>query len=104
MQEFNPILVLVVVAVSVLSGAGSFLQQRRTQRRNREWWFMELFSELVIACTAGLAALFLGLWQEFSSPLTCLIALIAASNGALFMDLGRKCLANKIHTGGTKNG
>lgn len=102
MQEFNPILVLIVVAVSVLSGAGSFLQQRRTQRLQKGAWFIELFSELVIACTAGLAALFLGLWQEFPTPLTCLVALIAASNGAAFMDLGRKFLTNKLNTGGSK--
>lgn len=102
MQEFNPILVLIVFAVSVLSGAGSFLQQRRTQRQKHDGWFMELFSELVLACTAGLAALFLGLWQDFPIPLTCLIALFAASNGAFFIELGRKILTNKIYSGGNK--
>lgn len=102
MQEFNPILVLIVFAVSVLSGVGSFLQQRRTQRQKHDGWFIELISELVLACTAGLAALFVGLWQEFPIPLTCLLALITASNGAYFIELGKKILTNKINSGGNK--
>lgn len=102
MQEINPILVLIVFAVSVLSGAGSFLQQRRTQRQKHDGWFVELFSELILACTAGLAALFLGLWQEFPIPLTCLVALIAASNGAFFIELGRKILTHNVSSGGSK--
>jgi hypothetical protein len=89
--------------VSLLSGAGSFLHQRRTKRHKKAGWLVEMITELVMAVTAGLAALFVGWWQVFPPPLTCLIALIAASNGAAFMELGRKFLTNKIENGG-RNG
>ncbi|MCG7545423.1 MULTISPECIES: phage holin family protein [Pseudoalteromonas] len=100
MHGFDPMLLLLVVGVSMLSGAGTFLHQRRKQRQKRSGWLVELLSELVMAQTAGLAALFLGWWQELPTPLTCLIAMIAASNGASFMDLGRKVLAKRIDNGG----
>lgn len=103
MQEFNPILVLLVVAVSVLSGAGSFLQQRRTERQKHNGWLLELVSELVIACTAGLAALFIGMWQEYPIPLTCLLSIVMASNGAFFIDLCKRFLTKKVEgIGGLK--
>lgn len=96
MQTIDLFLVLIVVAVSLLAGTGSYLQQRRTQRQKKAGWLVELISELVTAVIAGLAALFVGDWQGFPMPLTCLIALIAASNGAYFIELGRKALANKV--------
>lgn len=104
MQEFNPILLLLVIVVSVLCGAGSFLHQRRTQRQKEEGWLLELVTELVLACTAGLAALFLGWWKEFPFPLTCLVVMIASSNGVAFKELGKNKLVNFLNNIGGKNG
>ncbi len=103
MQEFNPILLLLVLVVSVLCGAGSFLHQRRTQRQKEEGWLLELLTELILACTAGLAALFLGWWKEFPFPLTCLVAVVASSNGVAFKELSKNKIINFFKNGG-KNG
>lgn len=93
-------LALAVLALSILAGVASYLQGRRENRFPSG--VLQLSGEITSAVVAGGSTLFLGTWLEYPEALTCLLALVAASNGKEYMILLKQGLAKRFNLEGTQ--
>ena len=94
-MTIDPYMAGLVTALSLFSGAASYLQGRRDGRLQRGW--LDASAELLTAPVAGWSALFLGLWQEWPEPLMCLCVLISAHHGGAIMATLLAALLSRIN-------
>lgn len=90
-------LALAVLALSILAGIASYLQGRRENRFPAGK--LQIGGEIASAIVAGFSVLFLGAWREYPESLTCLVAIVAASNGKEYMALAKKALVENFNLG-----
>lgn len=90
-------LICAVFILSVLAGVAGYLQGRRENRFPNG--LLHFAGEVTSAVVAGMAALFLGAWQQYPDSLTCLVSLLAASNGKEALSAFTKALLEKLNMG-----
>lgn len=69
-----------VLALSFLSGMGSFLHGKRVSRLNGG--FMDLITEITLAIVVGLVVAYMCESEEVDRNITCALVLILSNNGA----------------------
>lgn len=76
---FSNVEFAVIIALSLLGGVGSYLQQCRAGELERTSFNM--MTELTLALTGGLTIAYICHWQGFSPALTDAAVLLFANNG-----------------------
>lgn len=66
--------------LSLLGGIGSYLHGYRNNDFKHS--FLNLFTELVLATTTGLAIMYIGQWKELSPALVSVLILMLTNNGS----------------------
>ncbi|QFT40134.1 MULTISPECIES: phage holin family protein [unclassified Vibrio] len=92
-----------VLALSALSGIGSYLQGRREARL--KGGFMDLITEITLALVVGLIVAYVLESHGMERGYTCALVLVASNNGAdslaAIRQLAIKGLAKFFNSGGT---
>lgn len=92
-----------VLALSILSGAGSFLQGRREERLGGT--LVDLITEVVLALIVGLATAYVSEAYEIKRGITCALVLVLSNNASDTLVWFKKLTFNKISKGlGTDGG
>lgn len=81
--------------LSLLGGVGSYLQGCRSGELQRT--LFNLFTELVLAITIGLAIVNLGEWLGWNPALTSLLVILAANNGGDSLAKSREVACKYIY-------
>lgn len=99
---------LLVSALSVLSGIGSYLQGVRENRLKGR--FLDFFTEVTLALVVGLATAYTGHSMKLNEAMTCALVLIFSNNGAdtvaLLKKIFKQLLAHRfgLNTNSNNNG
>lgn len=86
--------VSLVLALSFLSGIGSFLQGRREGRLNG---LFDLLAEMTLASIVGLIVAYLGETQGLERGYTCAFVLVLSNNGSDTLLAVRKNVVERIN-------
>ncbi|MCG6387484.1 hypothetical protein [Vibrio fluvialis] len=84
-----------VLALSFLSGIGSFLQGRREGRLNG---FFDLMAEVTLASIVGLVVAYLGETQGLDRGYTCAFVLVLSNNGSDTLLALRKNVVGRLNS------
>ena len=95
-----PILVLdedflvLVIALSIFSGIGSFLHGKREERL--KGGAIDFFTEITLAVVVGLVVAYIGEGQNLERTFTCALVLVLSNNGADAIEIIRKIVRNHL--------
>lgn len=84
-----------VIALSVLSGVGTFLQGKRDKRLTGG--LIDFFTEITLAVVVGLTIAHIGEGQNLDRSFTCALVLILSNNGADTLEGMRKIVSSNLN-------